>query len=56
MRQLYAYVANESTHNSIPNILNLLTKKFMALIHSVTICEQKTKDCAPKRYKFYSAA
>ena len=56
MRQLCANVANESTFNTIPNILNLLTKKFIALIYSVTICEQKTKDCAPNRYKFYSTA
>ena len=36
-------------HNvhSIPIILNLiLTNRNIALIYSVTICEQKTKDCA----------
>ena len=32
--------------NSIPTILNLLTNRNIALIYSVTICEQKTKDCA----------
>ena len=31
--------------NSIPIILNLLTNRNIALIYSVTICEQKTKDC-----------
>ena len=36
-----------TTFNSIPIILNLLTKRNIALIYSVTIiCEQKTKDCA----------
>ena len=32
--------------DSIPIILNLLTNRNIALIYSVTICEQKTKDCA----------
>ena len=32
--------------NSIPIILNLLTNRNMASIYSVSICEQKTKDCA----------
>ena len=32
--------------NSIPIILNLLTNRNIALNYSVTICEQKTKDCA----------
>ena len=32
--------------NNIPIILKLLTKRNIALIYSVTICEQKTKDCA----------
>ena len=27
-------------------ILNLLTNRAIALIYSVAICEQKTKDCA----------
>ena len=35
-----------TTVNSIPIILNLLANRNIALIHSVTICEQKTKDCA----------
>ena len=35
-----------TTFNSIPIILNLLTNRNIALIYSVTICEQKTKDCA----------
>ena len=36
-----------TTFNSISIILILLTNKNVALIYSVTICEQKTKDCAP---------
>ena len=32
--------------NTIPIILNLLTNRNMASIYSVSICEQKTKDCA----------
>ena len=32
--------------SSIPIILNLLTYRNIALIYSVTICEQKEKDCA----------
>ena len=35
-----------TTFNSIPIILNLLTNRNIALIYWVTICEQKTKDCA----------
>ena len=36
-----------TTFNSISIILNLLTKRKIALIYSVTICQQKyTKDCA----------
>ena len=35
-----------TTFNSIPIILNLLTNRDIALIYSVIICEQKTKDCA----------
>ena len=35
-----------TTFNSIPIILNLLTNRNIAFIYSVTICEQKTKDCA----------
>ena len=35
-----------TTVNSIPIILNLLTNRNIALIYSVTICEQKTKDFA----------
>ena len=34
-----------TTFNSIPVILNLLTNRNIALIYSVTICEQTTKDC-----------
>ena len=34
------------TFNSIPIILKLLTNRNIALIYSVIICEQKTKDCA----------
>ena len=34
------------TFNSIPIILYLLTNRNIALIYSVTICEQKTKDSA----------
>ena len=30
----------------IPIVLNLLTNRNMASIYSVSICEQKTKDCA----------
>ena len=42
---LFAFL-DLTAHNvqSIPIILNLLTN--IALIYSVTICEQKTKDCA----------
>ena len=36
-----------TTYNSVPIILILLTNKNVALIYSVTICEQTTKDCAP---------
>ena len=36
-----------TTYNSVPIILILLTNKNVALIYSVTICEQRTKDCAP---------
>ena len=35
--------------NSIPSILILPTNKNIPLIYSVTICQQKTKDCAPSR-------
>ena len=35
-----------TTFNSTPIILNLLTNRNIALIYSVTIFEQKTKDCA----------
>ena len=35
-----------STFNSIPIILNIVTNRNVALIYSVTICQQKTKDCA----------
>ena len=35
-----------TTFNSIPIILNLLTNRNIALVYSVTIYEQKTKDCA----------
>ena len=35
-----------TTFNSIPIILKLLTNRNIALIYSVTIYEQKTKDCA----------
>ena len=35
---------NVQEHSNI--ILNLLTNRKIALIYSVTICEQKTKDCA----------
>ena len=35
-----------TTLNSIPIILNLLTNRNIALIYSITICEQKTKVCA----------
>ena len=35
---------NVQEHSYI--ILNLLTNRNIALIYSVTICEQKTKDCA----------
>ena len=31
-----------TTFNSIPNILNLLTNRNIALIYSVIICEQQT--------------
>ena len=36
----------QSVFNSIPIILNLLANRNIALIYSVTICEQKAKDCA----------
>ena len=36
-----------TTYNSVPIILILLTNKNVALIYYVTICEQRTKDCAP---------
>ena len=35
-----------STFNSIPIILNIVSNRNVALIYSVTICQQKTKDCA----------
>ena len=35
-----------SVFNSIPIILNLLANRNIALIYSLTICEQITKDCA----------
>ena len=35
-----------TTFNSIPKILILFTKR-VPLIYLVTICQQKTKDCAP---------
>ena len=35
-----------TTFNSIPIILKLLTNRNIALIYSVIICEQQTKDCA----------
>ena len=35
-----------TTFIRIPIILNLLTSRNIALIYSVTICEEKTKDCA----------
>ena len=38
-----------TTFNSIPITLNLLTSRNIALIYSVTICEQKTNDCARSR-------
>ena len=43
-----------TTFNSIPNILKLLTNRDIALIYSVIICEQKTKDCAPQSKLTYS--
>ena len=36
----------QSVFNRIPIILNLLTNRNIALIYSLTICEQKTKDCS----------
>ena len=36
-----------TTFNSTPSILILLTNKIIPLIYSITICQQKTKDCAP---------
>ena len=39
-----------TTFKRIPNILIVLTNKDVALIYSVTICQQKTKDCALSRY------
>ena len=36
-----------TTYNSVPIILILLANNNVASIYSVTICEQKTKDCAP---------
>ena len=39
-----------STFKRIPIILIVLTNKNVALIYSVTICQQKTKDCALSRY------
>ena len=38
-----------TTFNNIPIILNSLTNRNIALIYSITICEQKTKDCAWSR-------
>ena len=35
-----------TTFKSVPVILIVLTNKNVALIYSVTICQQKTKDCA----------
>ena len=44
---LYVFV-DLKVHNvqRIPIILIVLTNKNVALIYSVTICQQKTKDCA----------
>ena len=39
-----------TTFKRIPIILIVLTNKNVALIYSVTICQQKTKDCALSRY------
>ena len=36
-----------TTLKSIPIILIVLTNKNVALIYSITICQKKTKDCAP---------
>ena len=36
-----------TTFNSIPNILILLRNKNVALLYSISICGQKTKDCTP---------
>ena len=38
-----------TTFIRIPIILNLLTNRDIALIYSVTICEEKIKDCARSR-------
>ena len=38
-----------TTFKRIPIILIVLTNKNVALIYSVTICQQKTKDCALSR-------
>ena len=38
--------AQHSDYN-IPSILIILTNKNVPLIHSVTICQQKAKDCVP---------
>ena len=36
----------QSVFNSVPIILNSLANRNIAMIYSLTICEQKTKDCA----------
>ena len=38
--------AQHSDYN-IPSILIILTNKNVPLIYSITICQQKTKDCVP---------
>ena len=43
---LLAFFGPDCAQRSIPIILNLLTNRNIALIYSVIICEQKTKDCA----------
>ena len=43
---IFLWTWKYTTFKSIPVILIVLTNKNVALIYSVTICQEKTKDCA----------
>ena len=44
---MFLWIWRCTTFNSIPIILILLRNKNVALLYSVTICKQETKDCTP---------